>query len=161
MLHYSKVAVPHAAGFWSPGPGQKIQGFKFKQNLGRSELIGNCAAGVAGRKNYYSGWCQFVRAARALGGCVVIISHGDDEEEDGDENEFMYGLPVDIHVYYEEVRDGCNSHKLEVNKPFDVSEIDAVACVPKHSDAFEGLSKVDMTIWAQLANSVGATGTFE
>ena len=65
MVHYSKKPVAKALGMWYPTGSSQIKGFKFLQNHGKSELIGNCAAGVTGRKNYYSGWCQFVRQARA------------------------------------------------------------------------------------------------
>ena len=40
MLYYSKGQIPsNAIGFWCPGAGRSIQGFKFKQSAGRQELI--------------------------------------------------------------------------------------------------------------------------
>eukprot|EP01083_Nonionella_stella_P100769 284634_1 len=44
-LQYSKEIVDGAIGFWGPGQGKKIQGFKFKQNQGRSDLV----SGIAGK----------------------------------------------------------------------------------------------------------------
>ena len=88
ILHYSETSLDHAIGKWVPGPGKKIQGFKVTQNSGRSDLIGNCAGGVSGRKNYCSGWCQFVRSAKALNGTLTLL------EETGT------GLPVDVYFYF-------------------------------------------------------------
>ena len=78
--HYSKTKVPGAIGFYAPGPGQTIPGFKFKSKQGRNELIGNCSSGgVAGRKNYYSGWCQFIRAAKTMNGSLWIYPRAEDK----------------------------------------------------------------------------------
>lgn len=128
MLYYSQTLVPNAVGFWSPSPKHTIQGFKFKRNMGRSELIGNCAAGVTGRKNYYSGWCQFIRAAKALHGTVTVFPRLEKE-----------GLDVDIYAYFKppfEV-DGRQTIPLEENVPFQLSYISAVACLPRHSTLFD------------------------
>ena len=78
--HYSKTKVAGAIGFYAPGPGCQIPGFKFKSKQGRNELIGNCTSGgVAGRKNYYSGWCQFVRSAKAMKGSLWIFPRTEDQ----------------------------------------------------------------------------------
>ena len=56
MLFYSRGEIPqNAIGFWCPGPGRTIQGFKFKQNGGRSELIKGIAGGDQNRRKYFSG----------------------------------------------------------------------------------------------------------
>ena len=56
MLHYSQGIIPdNAVGFWCPGPNKKIQGFKFKQAGGRSELIKGIAGGDANRPKYFLG----------------------------------------------------------------------------------------------------------
>jgi hypothetical protein len=72
--HYSRTPVEYAIGRWVPGEGKKIAAFKFKQNHGRNVLIGNCSAGVQGRKNYCSGWNQFVRSAKVYRGEVMLWS---------------------------------------------------------------------------------------
>lgn len=74
VLHYSKTRITRALGFYSPGPDHSIAGFKFTRNHGRVELIGNCAAGLAGKKNYYSGWCQFIRAAKDVNGSLWVFA---------------------------------------------------------------------------------------
>jgi hypothetical protein len=62
MLLYSRGEIPLGAiGFWCPGPGRSIQGFKFKQAGGRVELIKGIAGGDQNRRKYYSGWCQFLK----------------------------------------------------------------------------------------------------
>mmetsp|Transcript_19672 Transcript_19672/g.30334 ORF Transcript_19672/g.30334 Transcript_19672/m.30334 type:complete len:350 (-) Transcript_19672:1147-2196(-) len=149
MLNYSKTSVDGAIGFWAPGEGKKIQGFKFTQNAGRSELIGNCASGVAGRKNYYSGWCQFVRAARLLKGSVTLIPVDEGQK----------ALPVDVFLYCDDERAGRQTVKLDDNKSFDVSSILAVACLPKHTPFYTDLS-VNLTKWMTEGNTIGAASSF-
>ena len=53
------------------GPGKSIQGFKFKQNEGRVELIRGIAGGDQNRRKYFSGWCQFIKLAKLFNGYVI------------------------------------------------------------------------------------------
>jgi hypothetical protein len=72
MLYYSKGDIPeHAVGFWSCGEGKKIQGFKFTQHGGKSELIKGIAGGDANRRKYFVGWCQFVKLAKQFNGKLI------------------------------------------------------------------------------------------
>ena len=157
-LQYSSTPVRDAIGFYCAGPGHTIRGFKFTKNFGRADLIGNCASGVTGRKNYYSGWCQFIRAAKALNGPVWVYPR----------TEGQPGLDVDIYVYYKEPGDqeelnldGQNSIKLEEGVVWNVAEIDAVACLPKHADFFSEVKTVDLNRWMTDGNTTGATSRFE
>ena len=71
MLVYSRGIIPrNAVGFWCPGPDHSIQGFKFKQAGGKSELIKGIAGGDQNRRKYFSGWCQFIKQAKAMNGYV-------------------------------------------------------------------------------------------
>jgi len=157
MLNYSKVCVPNAVGFYGAGNGQVMKEFNFKRNFGRAELIGNCASGIAGRKNYYSGWCQFIRAARAIKGSIWIHPCAAGQQ----------GLDVDIYVYYrfpdqqtELDLKGKQTIKLIENIANDVSNIDAVAVLPKFTDFCDDLKVVDLNRWLTLANAIGATSRF-
>lgn len=157
-LQYSTTPVRNAIGFYCAGEGYTIRGFKFTKNFGRADLIGNCASGVTGRKNYYSGWCQFIRAAKALNGPVWMYPR----------KEGQPGLDVDIHVYYKEPDeqegldlDGQNSIKLEEGAECNISNIDGVACLPKHADFFSELKTMDMNRWMTEGNTLGATSRFE
>lgn len=155
-LQYSKVPVRHAIGFYCAGEGHAIRGFKYTKNFGRADLIGNCASGVSGRKNYYSGWCQFIRAARSHNGPLWIYPRTENSK----------GLDVDMYVYYKEPEvqrgsGGEQSKKLEPNKKLCVSEIDAVACLPKHADFFSEIKTMDIPWWLTEANKIGATSKFE
>ena len=67
VLHYSKTPVESAIGFWRAGQGKLIQGFKYRQNSGRVELIKGIAGGDANKRKFFSGWCQFIKAAAAFG----------------------------------------------------------------------------------------------
>ena len=154
MLQYSKNLVKKAIGFYCAGAGHSIQPFKFKRNFGRAELIGNCASGVAGRKNFYSGWCQFIRAARAVNGSLWIYPCGKTQQ----------GLDVDIYVYYKDPEElGFGDYqtvKLVENKKLNVTESDAVVCLPKFSDFFEELKQVEFNRWLTEGNTIGATSRF-
>jgi hypothetical protein len=77
------------------------------------------------------------------------------------------GLDVDIFVYYKEPNDQegldgrCNI-KLEVGVPCDISNIDGVACLPKHADFFLEVKTIDMNRWMTEGNTIGgATSRFE
>jgi Immune Mapped Protein 2 (IMP2) N-terminal domain len=147
IQHYSKKYVPGAIGFYSPGPGQKIPGFKFTSNQGRAELIGNCSGGVVGRKNYYSGWCQFVRAAKAMQGNLRIYPRYDGQP----------GLDVDLYTYAKNPQPGLyQTEKIQVNTMWPMENFDAVACLPKHAEFFEGLT-MDLTRWVEEGSKIGAT----
>lgn len=155
-LKYSKTPVRNAIGFYCAGEGHSIRGFKYTKNFGRADLIGNCASGVSGRKNYYSGWCQFIRAARLLNGPVWIYPR--------DEN--SAGLDVDIYVYFKEPEiqkgsGGEQSKKLEPEEKLNISEIDAVACLPKHAEFFSEIKTMDLPWWLTEANKIGSTSKFE
>ena len=146
VLQYSKVPVENAIGMWVPGPGKKITEFKFKQNLGKSVLIGSCASGVQGRKNYCSGWCQFVRAAKLMNGNVTLW------------DPTSKGLLVDVWMYNDTNSLG-QSTKLSPGVPVNVTKILAVACLPKHTDFYDSLT-VDIVKWMADANSIGAASKF-
>mmetsp|Transcript_61068 Transcript_61068/g.90568 ORF Transcript_61068/g.90568 Transcript_61068/m.90568 type:complete len:406 (-) Transcript_61068:546-1763(-) len=154
MLYYSHSNVTNALGFWKPSHDKAIQGFKFKRNFGRSELIGNIASGgIAGRKKYYSGWCQFVRSAKALNGSLLLRSRS----ENGP------GLDVDIYFFY---KFGYGPEQIQtIQMPedtmFDVSQINAVACLPKHAEFFDHTLKIDMNRWLTEANNIGVASRFE
>lgn len=157
-LQYSKTRVRDAIGFYHAGEGQTIRGFKFTKNFGREELTSNCSGGVAGRKNFYSGWCQFVRAAKALNGPVYIYPRKENQP----------GLAVDIFVYYKDPNgqpqlnlDGNCSIKLEEGVPCNINNIDGIAVLPKHAEFFSEIKTMDMNRWMTEGNSIGATSRFE
>jgi len=155
-LQYSRTPVRKAIGFYCAGEGHEIRGFKYAKNFGRADLIGNCASGVSGRKNYYSGWCQFIRAAKLVNGSVWIYPR----------TENSTGLDVDIYVYHKEPETqqgsgGEQSRKLEEGVELNISEIDAVCCLPKYSDFFSEIKTMDLNWWMLDANTSGATSRFE
>lgn len=147
LLVYSRQRVHNAVGVWRPTPPRTIQGFKFQQNMGRSELIGNCAAGVAGRKNYYSGWCQFIRAARAMDGILTVFPKRHQD-----------GLEVDLYAYYHHNRPQ-NCYQLGENTTIVTTELDAVACLPKHTIFYRDMN-VDLVKWMSEASAIGFATEF-
>jgi hypothetical protein len=139
-LQYSKTVVNGAIGFWAPGRGKKIQGFKFKQNQGRSDLMKNIA-GKDYKKKYFNGWCQFVKSAKMYSGYVCKWS----EHE---------RIETDIFVYY---NDSCEVKKIEDGELFDVSDIDAVSCLPKGNATFDGVKTGEYGTFLNRGDAVGAS----
>mmetsp|Transcript_19597 Transcript_19597/g.32409 ORF Transcript_19597/g.32409 Transcript_19597/m.32409 type:complete len:181 (-) Transcript_19597:205-747(-) len=130
-LQYSRTPVDKAVGFWTAGHGKKIQGFKFNQNAGRQELIKGIAGGDSNKKKYHSGVCQFVKEAKKFKGWVLM------------HHPIAQGIDVDVYVYR---RDGSRMAKLDFSGAtlHDVSDIDAVTCVPRDSDVYKGVKNIDI-----------------
>lgn len=65
VLHYSHERVPeNAVGFWTPAPNAKLQEFKFRRAGGYTELVRGIIGGEKNKRQYLSGWCQFVQMAK-------------------------------------------------------------------------------------------------
>ncbi len=140
IVQFSKTVIQDAIGFWAPGPGKKLQGFKFKQNQGRSDLM----KGVAGKdykKKYYSGWCQFVKAAKSYNGYFVKYS----EKEH---------IEVDVYVFFNQ---SCEIVQIEDAQLFDVSLISAVAVVAKGNDTFDGVKTGEYGTFLGKGAAAGAS----
>jgi hypothetical protein len=144
--HYSTEPLEGVAtvGRWTAGTFKMIAPFKFKRNAGRNVLIGNCAAGLQGRKNYCSGWCQFVKSAKILKGDVTVY----------DVPSGLKAMPVDVYLYYDDNRPGYQSVKLLAGKSYTTDNLLAVACMPKNTQFFENMT-VDLLKWLQDGNNRG------
>eukprot|EP00978_Attheya_sp_CCMP212_P032656 scaffold128551_cov45-Attheya_sp.AAC.1 len=147
MLYYSKdgtlgpdVAPP--IGFWCVGGTKKIQGFKFSQNGGRQELIRGIMGGDANRRKYFSGWAQFVKAAKAMQGSVRCFPL-----EEG-----QAGVAIDVWGFAEA---SPKPIKLNEGDAMDVSQLDAVAILPKGNDIYIGINTMNMNNFITRANTSG------
>ena len=136
MEHYCKTPIEFAIGRWIPRNDKKIAGFKFKRNHGRNVLIGNCSGGVQGRKNFYSGWCQFVRSAKNMHGDVTLW----------DTAEGRKGLNVDVCLYYNDNRPTHQTVRMEEGKTYTTKNMIAVACLPKGTPFFDNMT-ADLLLW--------------
>lgn len=142
-LYYSKGDVPKdAVGFWMPGEGKKIQGFKFKQHGGRSDLIKGIAGGDSNRKKYFVGWCQFIKLARQMNGKVIKFPNADQ------------GVEVDVYAYSQKDKQPVY---LDLDKGLiDVADFDALAVTPKHNVNFQGIHTMIMNNFLERGNIAGA-----
>ena len=115
-----------------------MQGFKFNQAGGRQELIRGCAQG-GNVKNFYAGWCSFVKTAKQYNGAVSKAA--------------VAGVnDVDIYLNTNNI-----VVKMEDGNAYDVSGIAGVACVPKDSEAFKAgrlRITIQQTIFCRPATSV-------
>jgi hypothetical protein len=145
--HCSKTPVPDAIGRWVPMGSKAMPAFKFTQNLGRNVLIGNCSAGVQGRKNYSSGWCQFVRSARVMKAEVMLW------------DPVAKGLMVDVYLYQDDLRPTHQTVKLLPGVAHSVEKTLAVACIPKNTPFYEGMC-VDILKWLADGSNYGASSRF-
>ena len=147
--HFSKTPIANAIGRWTPTMGKpKIATFKFKQNLGKNILIGNCAAGVQGRKNYASGWCQYVRSAKIMKAEIILW------------DPVSKGLPVDVYLYTDNPSSAHQTVKLVQGVPARTDNVLAVACIPKHTRFYSGMV-VDMLKWLADGSTYGASSKFQ
>ena len=143
-LQYTKGEVPkNSVGFWVPGEGKKIQGFKFKSNSGRSELIKGIAGGDSNRRKYLIGWCQFIKLARQMNGKVIKFPNADQ------------GVEVDIYAF--KASDNCPVFLGLDEGLVDVGPFDAIAVIPMHSVNFQGIHTLDMNNFLDRGNIAGAT----
>lgn len=145
MLYYSQGPVPdNAVGFWAPGRGQSIQGFKFKQNGGRQELIKGIAGGDANKRKYFVGWCQFLKLAKAKDGSVIQFTP-------------EQGISVDVYGY---VQKKCAPELLPLESGMvNVSEFDAIAVMPKHHEFLKGVKSITVNTFLEKGNLAGASTT--
>lgn len=145
MLHYSQGYVPdHAVGFWLPGAGHEIQGFKFKQAGGRSELIKGIAGGDANRRKYFAGWCQFLKLAKARSGKAIQFTAAQ-------------GVPVDIYGYQTASQ---RPQYLDMESGLvDLEPWDAIAVVPRHATFLKGVKSTPPSNFLELGNLAGAATT--
>mmetsp|Transcript_20408 Transcript_20408/g.33793 ORF Transcript_20408/g.33793 Transcript_20408/m.33793 type:complete len:183 (-) Transcript_20408:194-742(-) len=143
-LHYSKGDVPqNAVGFWVPGEGKKIQGFKFKQHGGRVDLIKGIAGGDANRRKYFSGWCQFIKLARQMNGKVIKFPNADQ------------GVEVDVYAFSQKDNQPVF---LDLDEGLiDVNDFDAIAVTPKHNVNFQGIHTLVMQNFVERGNIAGAS----
>ena len=144
VLHYSHQETPeNAVGFWAPGGGKAIQEFKFQDAGGYVELIRGITGGIKNKKKYLSGWCQFIQMAKSWKGMVKKYPNPD------------LGLKVDIYGFK---ADGSRVSHLDLDLNLvDVSDLDAVAVVPKGNDRFEGVHSLTLLGFLELGNLEGAS----
>ena len=146
MLYYSKGQIPsNAIGFWCPGAGRSIQGFKFKQAGGRSELIKGIAGGDQNRRKYYSGWCQFIKLAKAFNGYVIKFPNSEQ------------GVEVDV-VGYKTKDEQAFELDLDAGL-IEVGVFDAIAVVPKHNTTYNGIHTINKNNFIEMGNLAGSATT--
>mmetsp|Transcript_16932 Transcript_16932/g.41244 ORF Transcript_16932/g.41244 Transcript_16932/m.41244 type:complete len:560 (-) Transcript_16932:144-1823(-) len=147
---YSKTPIENCIGMWIPGPGHEFPQFKFTQGQngnGRNVLIGNCAAGTIGRKNYASGWCSFVRSAQMKQGIVTLI----------DPMEGQKGLLCDVYIYNNS-SEPEQTVLLKSFQPTAVGNALAVACMPRNSRfLYHGINSIPMNKWLEDGRKHGTS----
>lgn len=146
MLHYTQNKIPlDAIGFWCPGPKRSIQGFKFKQAGGRSELIKGIAGGDQNRRKFYSGWAQFLKLAKSYQGYAIKFPNA------------QQGVEVDIYAYRAKDEQPV---ALELDQGLlEMGDFDAVAVIPKHNTTYKGLKSIVLSNFMELGNLAGAATT--
>jgi len=140
VVRYSMNVVPKALGFWCPGRSVHLKSFKFNQNEGKSDLMKDIA-GKHYRKNYFNGWCQFIKAAKMNEGSVCKWSQ-------------HQRIELDIYVFFD---DSCEIQKIEDGELFDVSEIDAVAVLPKGNTTFTGVHSGEIGNFLNKGHAAGVS----
>lgn len=143
MLFYSRGLIPkNAVGFWVAGPERSIQGFKFKQNGGKVELIKGIAGGDANRKKYYSGWIQFIKLAKAFNGYVIKFPNPNQ------------GVEVGVIGY---ISDEEKAYELDLDAGLiEIDAFDGMAVVPKHNTTYHGIHCLPSNMFIESGQKAGA-----
>ena len=149
LTYYSKENVDQAISIWTPGEGKNIPKYKYKQNFGRIELIRGCSGGLAGRKAYMSGWCQYIRLAKLSEGTITKF---DLEYDD------IGGIEVDVYGYRKTDNEIVF---LQNGVAEDVTYWDAVAVIPHNSDVFEDLGSIDQLRFLVVTQQIGFSTSLE
>lgn len=176
-LHYSQGKVPeNAVGFWCPGKDQKIQGFKFKQNAGRSELIKGIAGGDANRRKYFSGSYQSPIVLPTVSyylctlylvltqpfsflfsGWCQFLKQAVAKKGLVIQFTAQQGVAVDVYGYLTAQQ---RPMLLELESGLvDVSEYDAIAVMPKDHEFLRGVKSIVQSNFLELGNLAGASTT--
>jgi hypothetical protein len=123
-MYFSLNRVERSLGVFYPGPGHPIAKY------GKSPIVGVSDT----QQNYCSGWCQFVLAAKALGGSVTVFPP----------------LTADLYLY------SAQFETIQVipEKDYEISAYLAVACLPKDTPFVTG--DIDLVEWVDKANLHGA-----
>jgi len=146
VLFYSKGQIPRKAlGFWCAGPGRSIQGFKFKQNGGKVELIKGIAGGDSNRRKYFSGWCQFIKLAKSFNGYVIKFPKSEQ------------GVEVDV-IGYKNKEEKAYELYLDAGL-IEVGFFDAISVVPKYNTTFHGIHKMPSNLFLEAGQQAGAATT--
>jgi hypothetical protein len=142
VLHYSHKAVPeNAVGFWSPGFNMQIQSWKYDKAGGYSELLRGIVGGTRNNRRYYQGWCQFIQMAKSMQGEVKKIP-----------SQVGQSLPVDLYGF---AKGRVKPLQMD-NQLVDVSDLEAVVCVPQHNDRFKGIHDLVEVAFLDHGNREGA-----
>lgn len=132
--YYSKTTpIENAIGRWATVGTKKIAGFKFKSH--GNVIIAACSGGSQGRKNYFSGWCTFVRAACHMQSELIMW------DPPGK------GLNVDVWVYTSDTRPGKQSVKLEPGVPIQTEGVLGAAVLPKNTQFYDQAMTIDFDKW--------------
>jgi Immune Mapped Protein 2 (IMP2) N-terminal domain len=146
VLQYSEGRPQNAVGLFVPGMGHNIEQFKIKRNEGKCELPNGIAGRDSNRRNYYSGWCEFLKLAFAKGGLVMQFN-------------VQQGVAVDMYGYrkYEQ-----RPELIDLASGLgDVSSYDAVAVVPKDHALLKDVKSIAISTFLKLGNSAGASKTLK
>ena len=144
--YYSKTdPIEGAIGRWNAVGRKSIAGFKFKS--AGNVVIAGCSGGVQGRKNYFSGWCQFVRSACHMNSELVMW----------DIPEGQKGLPVDVWVYTKDTRPGKQSVKLRPGVPIQTEGVLGIACLPQKTQFYDQAMTIDINKWLGEGSGLGGS----
>eukprot|EP00755_Sulcionema_specki_P028044 Sspe_Gene.1831::Locus_608_Transcript_1_1_Confidence_1.000_Length_1546::g.1831::m.1831 len=133
---FSKAKVDGALGFAQSS--KPIPAFKFTTGGGKTELMRGASDKVA----YFRGVAAFVKAAKSLSASV------DCDDASGP-------FPSTIVVHYPDNR----VEAAKTGEPINVTDVDAVAVVPKANTELSGVNKMEKQLFIQRGDTIGATAS--
>lgn len=133
FLNWKHEAVSGALAFFQPG--KKVPAFKFKKAGGREELT-RSTDNV--KKNYFQGWCNYLKMAKEYGGPVSLYTH-------------------DVEIY---LLSGSKIQKFSPGETVDLAKVDACVAMNKGQAALREVKTVDMSRFLNTGQAHGAALRF-
>lgn len=131
FMIWSEEPVDGAMAYFIPQ--KEVPAYKYQERDGKNEII----RGLAGnRKQYFSGWVQFVKTALDNKGILILL--------DGDK---------DVDIFYHDE----NNHVIRVlpNKFVDTIQFKAFAAMPRPNLCFKGVGVMPLNQFADIARKEG------
>lgn len=142
--HYSSAPLASFVAYWTPPADKEIPSFKFTQNGGKSGLADSARGDLRGKAAYFSGICQWLRAAKTFDATITFCNHA-------------AGWECDLYLYFLEPRGGAQTVLVEDRVEFSLGGADGVAIVSRGRDFLHHDPRFQCGIdkWVSEGNKLG------
>uniref|UniRef100_A0A6B2LNU8 Immune mapped protein 2 N-terminal domain-containing protein n=1 Tax=Arcella intermedia TaxID=1963864 RepID=A0A6B2LNU8_9EUKA len=129
---WSQEPIQNALAYFKPN--KPVSAFKFKDKGGKNEIIRGCSG--PGIKNYYTGWCQFLKLAQSFEGDFQLL------QSDGEHSPSLYLNLANTAV-----------QKLEAGQAVGTKEAVAGAAASRASSTYNGVKNMAPGVFVSAATN--------